>query len=326
MSEADRLAIVVFFVIVAGGGLCWAAWTWLRKSESERTRERLLKFAAGPGVPVDPEAVAATARAHREMRRQRLRESMGWLGVRLAHLEAVAGRRGVRLFLVATVGVFMLTLMINLLVLRLPWWIEMLWGTAFTAAIATLIQRMLEERFRSAFLAQLPDILDTITRASQAGIPIAQAVRTIGETYEWPAGREFRRIAEGFQLGNDMTAVLDEAELRIRLPDFSFLTVCLELQQETGGSMSVALSNLATVIRERRDLRLKARALTAEARLTSKVISAIPFAMIGFMWFTSPDYIGVLFNTEAGRLILSVAAGLLITGLFLVNRLSKLRA
>ena len=122
-----------------------------------------------------------------------------------------------------------------------------------------------------------------------------------------------------------MADVLDEAELRIRIADFSFLCVCLLLQRETGGSLAATLNNLANVIRERRDLRLKARALTAEARIMSKVVAAIPFAMLVMMWFLNPDYISLLFFTTQGRTILGVAALLMTIGLTLVNRLAKLR-
>src|SRR5690606_23644388 len=171
----------------------------------------------------------------------------------------------------------------------------------------------------------LPDVLDTITRASQAGVPVALAIRTVGEIYDWPVGPEFRRIGTALQLGNDLGAVLDEAELRIHLPDFSFLAVCLMLQRETGGPLSAALNNLSNLLRERRDLRLKAKAMTAEARLTSKLIGAIPILMLGMMWLTNRDYISVLFDTRAGNLILVIAGLMLAIGLFTVNRLAKLR-
>ena len=53
--------------------------------------------------------------------------------------------------------------------------------------------------------------------------------------------------------------------------------VSLLLQRQTGGSIAETLSNLSTVIRQRKALRLKARALTAEATASAAVISAMPF-------------------------------------------------
>lgn len=324
MSEADRIAVLVFFVMVFGGGLVLAAVRLLRKSDKENARDRLRELTTGTPTEVETKSVAEMARAQREARRRRMRESMGVLGTFLARMEALGGRRGVYTVAVAVPALFLFALLVNWLLLPFPWWIETILAIAIPGTTAYLSHEMLVERFRNAFLAQMPDILDTITRASQAGVPVAQAIRNIGDIYEWPAGPEFRRIGQNLQLGNDMVTVLDEAELRIRIADFSFLCVCLLLQRETGGSLSSTLSNLASVIRDRRDLRLKARALTAEARIMTKIIAAIPLVMIGLMWFMSPDYIGLLFETPQGNMILGVAGIMLTIGLLVVNRLSKL--
>src|SRR5690606_1456256 len=150
---------------------------------------------------------------------------------------------------------------------------------------ATLrVSLSLHDALPISFLSQLPDVLDMIIRASQAGVPVTQSIRNVGDAFQWPAGPEFKRIGDSLHLGNDLMVVLDEAEARICLPDFSFLSVCLLLQRETGGSLSETLSNLATVIRSRRDLRLKTRALTAEGRLSGAVISVIPFVILSMLW------------------------------------------
>jgi Flp pilus assembly protein TadB len=326
MNEANRVALLVFFVVMFGGSLLISAIHVLRKSDKENVRDRLRQLTTGFASDTETKSIAETARARREARRRRLRASMGLLGVYFARMEALGGRRGAYTVALAVPLLLVIALMVNWLLLPFPWWLETLFAIAVPAATGHLAYQMLVERFRNAFLAQMPDILDTITRASQAGVPVTLAIRNIGDIYDWPAGPEFRRIGQNLQLGNDMTTVLDEAELRIRVADFSFLCVCLLLQRETGGSLSTTLTNLASVIRERRDVRLKARALTAEARIMSKVIAAVPLVMLVLMWFISPDYISVLFQTKEGNVILTCAAVLLSIGLALVNRLSKLKS
>lgn len=325
MTEADRIALLVFLVVLSCGSVGFAAMRLFRKSDKERAIDRLRLLAGLVEEAPDQRTIAETARSRREARRRRLRESMGFFGVYLARMEALGGPHGLRMLQAGVPGMFLLMLAVNWLVLDLSDWIEGALAILLTAMTALLIHNRMVARFQEGFLNQLPDLLDTITRASQAGVPVAQSIRTIGDIYDWPAGPEFRRIGIGLQLGNDMSTVLDEAELRIRLPDFSFLCVCLMLQRETGGPLSAALSNLSALIRERRDLRLKARALTAEGRLTAKIIGSIPLLMLGFMWMTNREYIGVLFYTDAGRSILAIAAFMLVIGLFLVNRLAQLR-
>lgn len=325
MTEADRIALLSFLAVISIGSLVFVGMKLFGKSDRERAMDRLRLLAGLVSAAPDARTISETARQRREARRQRLRESLGFFGIYLARMEAIGGPHGLRLLKAGVPCVFALMVLVNWFLLTLPFWIEFSLAAGSTALAALLIHRYMVERFRNAFLQQMPDLLDTIIRATQAGVPIALAIRTIGDIYDWPAGPEFRRIGTNLQLGNDLGTVLDEAELRIRLPDFSFLCVCLLLQRETGGPLSLALSNLATVIRERRDLRLKARAMTAEGRLTAKMIGSIPFLMLGFMWLTNPDYISVLFDTETGHAILAVAAVMLTVGLVLTNRLARLR-
>lgn len=325
MTQGDRVGILVFFVLLFGGMLILFALRLLRKSDKENIHDRLMHLARGTPLEAETRSAAEMARSQREARRRRLRASMGVFGVYVARMEALGGRKGVYTTLVAVPSLFVFALLVNWLLLPFSWWFETILAVAIPAVTAYLIHSMLVERFRGAFLTQMPDILDTITRASQAGVPVTQAIRNVGDIYGWPAGPEFRRIGQNLQLGNDMATVLEEAELRIRIADFSFLCVCLLLQRETGGGLSATLSNLANVIRERRDLRLKARALTAEARIMSKVIGGLPLFMLLVLWFASPDYVSVLFTTVQGNYVLGMAAVMLGVGLLLVNRLAKLR-
>lgn len=324
MTEADRIALLVFLLLVSVGGLWLFATRLFKKSRKQMVIDRLIQVAQVEEDETEVRTLTDLARLQREARRRRIRASLGRVGTYMARMEALSGRTGLYAVIVAVPAFFVFMLLVNWLLLPFPWWMETSLAIFMPAAVAYLIHQMLVERFRNAFLAQMPDILDTITRASQAGVPVTLAIRNIGDMYNWPAGPEFRRIGQSLQVGNDMAVVLDEAELRIRLPDFSFLCVCLMLQRETGGSLSSALSNLAGVIRERRDLRLKARALTSEARIMSKVIAAIPLLMLGMMWFLNPDYIMVLFDTPTGNTILLVASVMLLIGLLLVNRMAKL--
>ena len=325
MTDADRVALFVFFVFALAGGLVMVAMRLMRKSVKEKAAERLAQLTRIAPQETEARSITDIARAQREARRRRLRQSMGLVGTYLARMEALGGQRGIYIAAVAIPGLFVFALLVNWLVLAFPWWVETVLAMAVPIVTGYLIHNMLVERFRNGFLAQMPDILDTITRASQAGVPVSQAIRNVGDIYTWPAGPEFKRISQNLQLGNDMAVVLDEAELRIRVADFSFLCVCLLLQRETGGSLTGTLNNLAAVIRERRDLRLKAKALTAEARIMSKVIAAIPFVILVMLWFLSPDYITVLFKTSQGHFILGLAGVMLTIGLLLVNRMAKLR-
>ena len=60
--------------------------------------------------------------------------------------------------------------------------------------------------------------------------------------------------------------------------------VCLLLQRETGGQLGETLENLSAIIRTRREMRMKTKALTGEARMASKIIAAVPFSIMGMLY------------------------------------------
>lgn len=324
MSTADLVAIMAFLAFVLLGLFIMTLQKALRQRPAGRVRDRLKNAAQLIGDPRALQAIEDLDRAERDARRRHRRASMGTLGRYISRIETVSGKRGVYTVAASVFIALIAMAALSVLYLPLPWWAKVLLTLATPAVVAVAVYRRLNEKFRLAFLEQLPDILDMIIRASQAGVPVTQSIRGIGEEFGAPAGPEFRRVGDNLYLGNDMATVLEEAEARIQLPDFSFLAVCLLLQRETGGSLSETLSNLANVVRSRRDLRLKTRALTAEGRLAGAVISVIPVFILIIMSMTNPSYVAVLFDTPTGNMMLMVAAAMLIIGSLAIRKIAKL--
>jgi len=325
MSTADLIAIVAFAAFVLVGFLMLVVNQALKQRPSSRIRSRLHTIVRGTTDPARQRVLKELERAQAAARRRRKLQSMGSMGYHLTRLQTVSGRLGVRLLS----GVTLSLLLVLLVASRMGWLFESLWlngvvivCTPLVAALLTY--RKLVERFRLKFLHQLPDAMDLIVRATQAGVPATQAIRTVGERFDGPLGPEFRRMGDSLFLGNDLQEVMDEAAVRIELPDFSFFAVCLLLQRETGGSLAETLDNLSSIIRARRDLRLKTRALTAEGRLAGTILAALPFITAGSMLLINPDYIGALFETQTGRNMLWTAGVMLVIGVVSIRKISKM--
>jgi len=323
LSIADIIGVVAFLSLVLLGLFAMTIQDAVHKRPAGRVRSRLNSMAKLKGLSGQQAIQQDREQMQRDARRRRRRQALGSIGTHLTRIEIVSGRRGYILLGAALITLLLLSIVATALS-PLPFWARLTTILIIPALGVYNMYRYLVRRFRLRFLDQLPDILDMIIRASQAGVPVPQALRNIGEEFDWPAGPEFRRMGDSLHLGNDMATILEDAEQRIEVPDFSFLAVTLLLQRETGGSLSETLSNLSTVVRARRDLRLKVRSLTAEGRLSGTIIAAIPFFIMGFMWFANPEYIAVLFNTERGQTLLIVVAIMLTLGVFLIRKISRL--
>jgi tight adherence protein B len=118
-------------------------------------------------------------------------------------------------------------------------------------------------------------VFNSIANLADIGVPLAEALATTGET--------------------------------VGSPDFRFFGVAVALQQATGGNLAATLETLSEIIRKRRAVRLKARAATAEIRVSAIVLGAIPFFIVGVLLVVSPAYLQPLISDPRGNIIVGAA-------------------
>ncbi len=172
-------------------------------------------------------------------------------------------------------------------------------------------RRALAERL----LDQFPDAIGLIVRAVRAGVPVTEGIRIVSAEMPAPAGPEFKRVIDELSVGVDLETALWSLATRTGLPEYRFFVVTIVLQRETGGNLTETLDNLADVIRKRRAVRQRARALSAEARLSIFILSALPFVAGSALYVMNRDYILRLFTTPEGKTLLGAAVVSLVLGL-----------
>lgn len=171
-------------------------------------------------------------------------------------------------------------------------------------AIAFLIKRR-----QNKFLEEFPNALDVMCRSIKSGLPLNDAVRLIASDGQEPVKAEFQRVVEAQQVGMTVPEAIDRMMLTMPLPEVNFFGTVITIQAQAGGNLSEALSNLSKVLRERRKMKAKVSALSMEAKASAVIIGSLPFVVATLVYFTSPDYIMVLFTDPRGHLILG-ASGL----------------
>jgi tight adherence protein B len=242
-----------------------------------------------------------------------------WFGPKIARLKTVAGANGLRIVIIAAVVAEIIALvMTNLLPLPDIAKPALLAGLPLLGVVQSY--RFLVERFKRRFLEGFPDLIDLIVRAVRVTHVMGVASSECAE----PLKSEFKLMGDALKVGLDLEEVLDTAVARIGIADFSFFCVCLLLQRETGGQLGETLENLAGIVRKRREIRQKTKALTGEARITTKILASVPFFILGSMFMLNRAYLMVLFNTSAGQKVLMCAAVCLTLGLLIVQKMSKL--
>ncbi|MDQ7981731.1 type II secretion system F family protein [Paraburkholderia sp. SARCC-3016] len=246
-----------------------------------------------------------------------------WLAPRLTRLRTVAGASGLRIVIGAAIAGGLTALTVNCFI-PLPALVRAILLSALPLVAAAQAYRILVSRFHRRFLNGFPDLIDMIVRAVRAGVPVTHVIGAASKECAEPLRHEFQLMGDSLQLGIDLSEVLTAAMRRIEITDFSFFCVCLMLQRETGGQLGETLENLAAIVRSRSEIRMKTKALTAEARITTKILSAIPIVIVLMLYEMNRPYIMVLFERPAGQRLLTFAALSVVIGIAVINRMSKL--
>src|SRR5262249_34473680 len=146
-----------------------------------------------------------------------------------------------------------------------------------------------QSRFRNQFVDGFPDALDLMGRAVKAGLPVLDSMELAAREMPPPVGSELQRTIGEMRVGVDVDEAMQHTADRIRVPDFRFFAVALKLQRRTGGGLAETLANLSRIIRRRKEIRLKARALSSESKSSAVVLALLPFVVGGIMYLLSPD-------------------------------------
>jgi tight adherence protein B len=188
-------------------------------------------------------------------------------------------------------------------------------GIVAAAAAARSLLRFAQQRYQQRFLDAFPDAIDLIVRAVRAGLPVLDAIEVAAREVAAPVGSEFQKVIDDTRVGVAMADALNHAATRVRVPDFRFFVASIVLQRRTGGGLAETLVNLSTLIRQRRALRLKARALTAESKASAALIGVTPFVAGAGLYLVKPDMVALLFVDHRGRFMLGIAIASLLLGI-----------
>ena len=90
-------------------------------------------------------------------------------------------------------------------------------------------------------------------------------------------------------------------------PETNFFGIVIAIQASAGGNLSEALGNLAKVLRDRKKMDEKIKAMSSEAKASAGIIGSLPFCVTGLIYLTTPDYISILFTHPTGHMILGGA-------------------
>ena len=192
---------------------------------------------------------------------------------------------------------------------------------AIGGAFPTILLRSALKKRAEKLREQLPDVLTIMASSLRAGHSFLQSLDTVAKEIAQPAAAEFQRVVAEVRLGRPVEDALEALAERVGSPDFRWAVIAVNVQREVGGNLAEILDTVADTLRERAMLRRQIKVLTAEGVLSAWVLGLLPFGIALYMYAVNPSYIGLLFESFYGLVMVGVALGLLVAGVLWMRKI-----
>ncbi len=290
-------------------------------------RQRLSPYSLTPAISDDRARVTAfgssewagraTAMAETLVRRGNLEETF------LDRLEAAGLNMRVAEFVLISLGSAFIPPLLTLILTRnlLLSVLMVLLGTVGPF----LWLAVLASRRQAKFDEQLPSTLQLLSGALQAGHSLQQAVDTVVHEAGDPIAAEFQRVLTEARLGRPLEEAFEAMAKRTRSVDFEWTVMAIRLQRQVGGNLAEVLSTVSQTIRDRYSLKRQIRALSAEGRLSSLILSILPVLLFAALLVFNPLFLRPLFTTRLGIMMMAGSVVLMIFGVFWLKKITEIK-
>jgi tight adherence protein B len=316
----SSLALVVFACSAAsvlGFGFFAFLVPYLRRA---RLQQRVREFTVTT-VPDVPEAADTPSSSPSGL--ERLFERTRWWGQFKTDVDVARMRRTpVELVTFTAVGMAATGLIVGLL-LGTPWFSIIVLPLG-PLTLRELVKHRLR-RQRERFADQLPSHLQELASAMRAGHSLVSGITSMAREAAEPSHSEWARVVADEQLGVPLDEAMRPMAERMNSDDVGQVALVAALHQRTGGNMAEVLELVADSVRERGELRRELHALTAQARLSRYVVTALPPVVLAAVALLNPGYVEPLFHTTTGVVLIFVASGLLVGASLVMRAITNIK-
>ena len=203
------------------------------------------------------------------------------------------------------------------------------WGPLGALLVAALggglpifLLKRAQAKRQAAFEVQLPEALDMLVNALRSGYSLQAAMDFVGTEIPAPLGPEFARFYDEQRLGMEVRMALLRFQERVGTVDARMFITSLLIQRETGGNLGEVLTKLADLMRERVAFRGQVRTLTAEPKMSARVLACLPIAVFLLINFLNPGFMEPLITTQQGHYLIAYAGISVVIGYLVMAKIA----
>jgi tight adherence protein B len=285
-------ALVAVYAVIAGSGV----------AKAQKRRVQAVRYRHSESLDAKVDAQFKRAVAARKPKAYKVAGS----GSRIEALAVRLNRTGkswtVTQYIYASVGLAVVVGSLVFVASQAPL-LSLGVGLFVGAGLPHMVVGFLINRRTNAFITKFPDGIELLVRGLRSGLPVTETLGIVAAEVPGPVGFEFKTVIDRIKVGKTMEDALQDTADKLGIAEFNFFTITLAIQRETGGNLAETLSNLANVLRQRAQMKLKIKAMSSESKASAYIVGSLPFLVFGAILYINPEYIGAFFTDD--RLIVA---------------------
>ena len=191
------------------------------------------------------------------------------------------------------------------------------------AAACAIYAKGSEDKRRERMREAVPDALRSMAVCFRSGQSLLQTMQQVGAATKGPVGVLFQRAAHLLETGGSTREALSVFQGRNSVPELAFVSVALDVQHQTGGSMERVLDAARETVEGELELTRSLRVQTAQAKLSARIVSVMPIVLVALFSLVSEDFLGPFFSSFAGMALLCIAVAMQVAGIVSVRHMLR---
>ncbi len=193
------------------------------------------------------------------------------------------------------------------------------------------IKKYMADRRMRMFNEQFKDLLYSLSASIAAGRHMQEALIEAEENLaimyrsDDLIMKELRHMRISMLQNKESDKVLlKDLAFRSRNEDLRDFFEVYDICRSMGGDLEKVISHTAEIISDKMAAEREIRAVTIQKKVEGRIISAMPLVMLLMMNIVSYSYVSPLYDSAAGRLIMTAALAAMIYGIYIMEKISDI--
>lgn len=169
----------------------------------------------------------------------------------------------------------------------------------------------IQKRKKDQLNMQFKDGMQSVSFSLNSGYSIENAFKEACVELKFLYGeesmivKEFQRIVSRLERNQNIEDVLEDFAVRSEVEDIQYFAAVFRYAKRYGGDLIAIIHQTARTIREKNETRSEIQTVISGKKMEQKVMSAVPFLLMGYLKVTAWEFVSPLYGNLPGAAVMT---------------------